>query len=99
MQSEGNFPEEDRGRRPPPSISSSCSAWFFLLRSPFFAETKLSFRNDLLHFDCWPSFNSDRSARQIFNQTPRSSQSRSRRQHAEGCGNFSSRSCQRAPLR
>src|SRR6516162_3506509 len=45
------------------------------------------------------SFNSFKNVRQIFNQTPRSSQSRSRRQHFEGCGNFSGRSCQRAPLR
>src|SRR2546427_6026237 len=36
MQSEGSFPEEDRGRRPPPSTSSPCPAWFFRLRSPFF---------------------------------------------------------------
>jgi hypothetical protein len=32
MQSEGSFPEEDRGRRPPPSTSSPCPAWFFRLR-------------------------------------------------------------------
>src|ERR1700693_4128000 len=36
MQSEGSFPEEDRGRRPPPSTSSPCPAWFFRLRCPFF---------------------------------------------------------------
>src|SRR5229473_3005716 len=36
MQSEGSFPEEDRGRRPPPSTSSPYPAWFFRLRSPFF---------------------------------------------------------------
>src|SRR6202521_4690811 len=66
---------------------------------PFFAGAKLPSKNDSLHFNCWRSFNSLRNARQMFNQTPRSSQSRSRRQHVEGCGNFSGRSCQRAPLR
>src|SRR5271169_3294239 len=40
MQSEGSFPEEDRGRRPPPSTSSPCPAWFFRLRSPFFRRSK-----------------------------------------------------------
>src|SRR5580693_3457625 len=68
-------------------------------KAPFFAGAKLPSKNDSLHFNCWRSFNSLRNARQIFNQTPRSSQSRSRRQHVEGCGNFSGRSCQRAPLR
>src|SRR5271169_6144282 len=67
--------------------------------APFFAGAKLPSRNDSLHFNCWRSFNSLRNVRQMFNQTPRSSQSRSRRQHVEGCGNFSGRSCQRAPLR
>src|SRR5258708_2836897 len=67
--------------------------------APFFAGAKLPSRNDSLHFNCWRSFNSLRNARQMFNQTPRSSQSRSRRQQVEGCGNFSGRSCQRAPLR
>ena len=67
--------------------------------APFFAGAKLPSRNDSLHFNCWRSFNSLRNDRQIFNQMPRSSQFRSRRQHVEGCGNFSGRSCQRAPLR
>src|SRR6266436_2506052 len=40
MQSEGSFPEEDRGRRPPPSTLSPCPAWFFRLRSPFFRRSK-----------------------------------------------------------
>src|ERR1039458_7097016 len=40
MQSEGSFPEEDRGRRPPPSTSSPCPAWFFRRRSPFFRGSK-----------------------------------------------------------
>src|SRR6266446_10630674 len=39
-QSEGTLPEEDRGRRPPPSTSSPCPAWFFRLRSPFFRGSK-----------------------------------------------------------
>src|SRR6202521_4094358 len=67
--------------------------------APFFAGAKLPSKNDSLHFNCWRSFNSLRNVRQMFNQTPRSSQSRSRRQHVEGCGNFSGKSCQRAPLR
>src|SRR6266852_1182202 len=67
--------------------------------APFFAGAKLPSRNDSLHFNCWCSFNSLRNVRQMFNQAPRSSQSRSRRQQVEGCGNFSGRSCQRAPLR
>ena len=67
--------------------------------APFFAGAKLPSRNDSLHFNCWRSFNSLRTARQTFIQTPCFSQSRSRRQHVEGCGNFSGRSCQRAPLR
>src|ERR1700681_2822917 len=40
MQSEGSFPKEDRGRRPPPSTSSACPAWVFRLRSPFFRGSK-----------------------------------------------------------
>jgi hypothetical protein len=67
--------------------------------APFFAGAKLPSRNERLHFSCWRSFNSLRNARQMFSQTPCSSQSRNRRQHVEGCGNFSGRSCQRAPLR
>ncbi len=67
--------------------------------APFFAGAKLPSRNDSLHLNCWRSFNSLRNARQILSQTPRSSQSRSRRQQVEGWGYFSGRSCQRAPLR
>lgn len=67
--------------------------------APFFAGAKLPSRNDSLHFNCWRSFSLLRNARQIFNQTPCSSQSRNRRQQVEGCGNFSGKSCQRAPLR
>ena len=68
-------------------------------RAPFFAGAKLPSRNDSLHCNCWRSFSSLKNTRQILNQTPCSSQSRSRRQHVEGCGYFSGRSCQRAPLR
>src|SRR5579864_5029159 len=67
--------------------------------APFFAGAKLPSRNDSLQSSCSCSFNSLRNARQMFSQTSCSSQSRSRRQHVEGCGYFSGRSCQRAPLR
>src|SRR6266699_3531729 len=67
--------------------------------APFLAGAKLPSRNDSLQFNCWRSFNSLRNARQMFSQTPCSSQSRSRRQHVEGWGYFSGRSCHRAPLR
>src|SRR5947207_4460836 len=40
MQSEGGLPKEDPGRRPPPSTSSPCPAWFFRHRSPFFRRSK-----------------------------------------------------------
>src|SRR6202140_5617495 len=40
MQSEGSFPEEARGRRPPPSTSSPCPAWFFRLLRPFFCRSE-----------------------------------------------------------
>src|SRR6266702_3486714 len=58
-------------------------------RAPFLAGAKLPSRNDSLHFNCWRSFNSLKNARQMFSQTPCSSQSRSRRQQVEGCGYFS----------
>ena len=67
--------------------------------APFFAGAKLPSRKDSLHCNCWRSFNSLKKVRQIFSQTPCSSQSRSRRQQVEGWGYFSGRSCQRAPLR
>src|SRR5712692_3796589 len=67
--------------------------------APFFAGAKLPSRNDSLQSNCSRSFNSLRNARQMFSQTPCSSQSRNRRQQVEGCGYFSARSCQRAPLR
>jgi len=35
-QNKGGPPKEFRGRRPPPSTSSPCPAWFFRLRRPFF---------------------------------------------------------------
>jgi len=67
--------------------------------APFFAEAKLPSKNDSLQSSCSRSFNSLRNMRQMFNQTPCSSQSRSRRQQVEGCGYFSGKSCHRAPLR
>ena len=51
--------------------------------APFFAGAKLPSRNDSLHSSCRRSFNSLRNARQMFNQTRCSSQSRSRRQLSE----------------
>jgi hypothetical protein len=74
-------------------------AGFAHSRAPFLAGAKLPSRNDSLHCNCWRSLSSLRNARQISSQTSCSSQSRSRRQHVEGCGNSSGRSCQRAPLR
>src|SRR5713226_8462749 len=47
MQSEGSFPEEHRSRRPPPSTSSPCPAWFFRLRSPFFRGSKTAVQKRL----------------------------------------------------
>src|SRR5712692_4586312 len=67
--------------------------------APFFAGAKLPSRNDSLQSSCPRSFNSLRNARQMSNQTPCSSQSRSRRQQVAGDGNSSGKSCQRAPLR
>src|ERR1700674_766930 len=67
--------------------------------APFFAEAKLPSKKDSLQSSCPRSLNSLKNERQIFNQTPCSSQSRSRRQQVEGCGYFSGKSCQRAPLR
>jgi hypothetical protein len=63
------------------------------------AGAKLPSIKDSLHFNCCRSFNSPRKVRQIFSHTPCSSQSRSRRQHVDGEGNSSGKSCQRAPLR
>jgi len=68
-------------------------------RAPFLAGAKLPSRNDSLQSSCSRSFNSAKNARQMVSQTPRSSQSRSRRQHVAGEGNSSGRSHQRAPLR
>jgi hypothetical protein len=63
------------------------------------AGARLPSRNHSLHLSCWRSFSSLKNARQIFSQTPCSSQSRSRRQHVEGWGDLSGGSYQRAPLR
>src|SRR5215831_18374446 len=40
MQSEGSLPKEHPGRRPPPSTSSPCPAWFFRLQGPFFRRSE-----------------------------------------------------------
>lgn len=40
MQNKGSFPKEDPGRRPPPSTSCPCPAWFFRLQRPFFGRSK-----------------------------------------------------------
>jgi hypothetical protein len=40
MQSKAAFPEEHPGRRPPPSTSCPCPAWFFQLSSPFFGRNE-----------------------------------------------------------
>ena len=65
----------------------------------FFVGAKLPSRNDSFRFNCRFSFNSARNARQIASQTPCFSQSRNRRQQVAGDGNFSGKSCHRAPLR
>src|SRR2546429_3222936 len=87
------------GRRPPPSTSCPCPAWFSDASAPFLAGAKLPSRKDSLHCSCFRSLSSARNARQIWSQTPCSSQSRSLRQHVAGEGNSSGKSCQRAPLR
>src|SRR6516164_625847 len=68
-QSEGSFPEEDRGRRPPPSTSSPCPAWFFRLKRPFFRRSKTAIQERLaplqlpalvqLAQECAPDFQPD----------------------------------------
>jgi len=94
------FPKEDPGRRPPPSTSCPCPAWFFPTPAPpFWREQNSRPRKDSLHCSCFRSLSSARNARQILSQTPCSSQSRSLRQHVAGEGNSSGKSCQRAPLR
>jgi hypothetical protein len=67
--------------------------------APFLAGAKLPSINDSLHRICCRSFNSPRKTRQISRHTSCSSQSRNLRQHVEGAGNSSGKSCQRAPLR
>jgi len=100
MQSEAGLPEEHPGRRPPPSTSSPCPAWFSRLPAPLFSPER-NCRPETIRSSPVLRARSTRSkkTRQMFSQTPCSSQSRSRRQHVEGCGYFSGRSCQRAPLR
>src|SRR5580692_9162805 len=40
MQSKAAFPKEHPRRRPPPSTSYPCPAWFFRLCSPFFRRSE-----------------------------------------------------------
>src|SRR5579864_7452095 len=40
MQSKAAFPEEHLGRRPPPSTSFPCPAWFSRFCSPFFRRSE-----------------------------------------------------------
>src|SRR5579863_886439 len=47
MQNKGGLPEEHPCRRPPPSTSSPCPAWFFRLRSPFFRGSKTAVQKRL----------------------------------------------------
>src|ERR1700686_1240392 len=47
MQNIGGLPEEHPGRRPPPSTSSPCPAWFSRLRSPFFRGSKTAVQKRL----------------------------------------------------
>src|SRR5579883_1143577 len=83
----------------PHPLPPLASLGFADFEAPFLAGAKLPSRNDSLQSNCARSFSSLRNARQIFNQTPCSSQVRSRRQQVEGWGYFSGKSCQRAPLR
>jgi hypothetical protein len=47
MQNKGGLPEEHPRRRPPPSTSSPCPAWFSRLRSPFFRGSKTAVQKRL----------------------------------------------------
>ncbi len=67
--------------------------------APFLAGAKLPSKNDSLHFNCWRSLSSPRNVRQMFNQMPCSSQSRSLRQQVEGWGYSFGKYFQGAPLR
>src|SRR5882672_8318723 len=46
-QSKAAFPEEHPGRRPPPSTSCPCPAWFFRLSSPFFCRSETAVQERL----------------------------------------------------
>jgi hypothetical protein len=80
-------------------LRALASLGFSDFRAPFFAGAKLPSRNDSLQSSCPRWFSSAKNARQMVSQTPRSSQSRSLRQHVAGEGNSLGKSCQRAPLR
>ncbi len=72
---------------------------FCPLRRPLFGWGKTAVQERFAPLQLLAFVQLLRNARQISSQTSCSSQSRSRRQHVEGCGNSSGKSCQRAPLR
>src|ERR1700680_1947388 len=47
MQNKGGLPEEHPRRRPPPSTSSPCPAWFFRLLRPLFRRSKTAVQERL----------------------------------------------------
>ena len=67
--------------------------------APFFADTKLPSINASCQSMRPFSSSIDKNFRQTSSQTPWSSQSRNLRQHVDGLGYRSGRSCQRAPVR
>src|SRR6266567_4368168 len=50
MQNKGGPPKEFRGRRPPPSTSSPCPAWFFRLPRPLFGRGETAVQKRLAPF-------------------------------------------------
>src|SRR6266852_4442835 len=54
MQNKGAFPKEDPGRRPPPSTSCPCHAWFFRLQRPFFGGSKTPVQEGLAPLQLFP---------------------------------------------
>src|SRR3989475_6320690 len=54
MQNKGAFPKEDPGRRPPPSTSCPCPAWFFRLQRPFFGGSKTPVQKRLAPLQLFP---------------------------------------------
>src|SRR6266446_5517261 len=54
MQNKGAFPKEDPGRRPPPSTSCPCPAWFFRLQRPLFGGSKTPVQERLAPLQLFP---------------------------------------------